>query len=137
MLLIFIFGLVEGAESLLKLRYIEVTEDYILIKSLKKEKVVKFKDVAYVYNLISFRGDYLLLWYNDVETGKLEVVLVRPAMNKISISSYLYREGDLEITKFIKEKAMRENHEYLKTDKRRWFLFSIRPDFFDNPSDRA
>lgn len=129
MLLIFLYCLVAATEALLKLRYIEVTEDYILIKSIKKEKVVKFKDVAYLYNLISFRGDYLVLWYNDVETGKLEVILVRPEMSKTGIASYIYREGDLDITKFIKERAMRENHEYLKTDKRRWFLFSIRPDF--------
>ena len=128
MILIFIFCLIAATESLLKLRCIEVTENYILVKTLKKYKEVKFKDVVYAYSLISFRGSYLVLWYKDTETQKLEVVLVRPEMEKL-FSNFLNRGEDLGITKYIREKAMQENPDYLKTGNRRWFLFSISPYF--------
>ena len=128
MILIFLLCLIAATESLLKLRYIEVTENNILIKTIKKNRVVTFKDVVYVYNLISFKGNYLVLWYKDIDTRKLKVILVRPEMEKL-FSNYLNRGGNLEMTKFIKEKAMQENPDYLKINKRRWFLFSISPNF--------
>ena len=128
MILVFLFCLVAATECLLKLRCIEVTEDYILVKKINKLKVVKFKDVAYVYDLISFKGSYLVLWYRDTDTRKLEVVLVRPEMEKM-FSNFMNRVEILPMTKFIREKAMRENPNYLLDGSRRWFLFSISPYF--------
>lgn len=133
MILIFIYVFIEAAESFLKLRYIEVTENSILIKTIKKNKVVEFKDVVCVYNLINFKGTYLILWYKDAETQKLKVILVRPEVEKfqpkINISLYLEGGGELGITKFIKEKAIKENPDYLNINNPRWFLFSISPTF--------
>lgn len=128
MIAIFSFCLIVMTECFLKLRYIQATENYIIIKTLKKDKVVKYKDVVFVYNLISYRGTYLVLWYKDQETQKLEVVLVRPEMEKFLFYD-IDAGDDLPITKFIKEKAIKENPEYVKNGKRRWFLFSISPYF--------
>ena len=130
MIAIFVFCTIVATECLLKLRYIEVNENYILIKAFKKTKVVKFKDVVFVYNLISYRGIYLVLWYKDTETQKLEVVLVRPKMEKIFFND-IDAGDDLRMTKFIREKAIAENPEYVKNGKRRWFLFSISPYFWN------
>jgi hypothetical protein len=126
MIAIFAFCLIVATECLLKLRRIEVTEKYILVKTIRKDKVVNFKDVAFVYSLISYRGTYMVLWYKDTETQKLEVVLVRPEMEK-AIFNDLDGGEDLPITKFIREKAIKENVEYVKYGKRRWLFFSLSP----------
>lgn len=134
MILIFIYVFIEATESFINLRYIKVTENNILIKGLNGDKIIEFKDVVYVYNLINVKGTYLVLWYKDKETQKLKVVLVRPEMEKFipKLNYSLYLKGakeDLEITKFIKEKAMSQNPGYLKINNPRWFLFSISPNF--------
>lgn len=133
MIIIFLYVFIEATESFLKLRYIEVMENSILIKTIRKNKVIEFKDVVCVYNLINFKGTYLVLWYKDTATQKLKVILVRPETEKlqpkIDISLYTTGGGELSITKFIREKAIKENPDYLKINNPRWFLFSISPTF--------
>jgi hypothetical protein len=133
MILIFLYVLIEATESFINLRYIEVNENNILIKALNGKKIIEYKDIVYVYNLINIKGAYLVLWYKDKETQKLKVVFVMPEMqklfSKIKTSFYFNGEEELDITKFIKEKAMKENPDYLKINNPRWFLFSINPTF--------
>lgn len=129
---ILFYVFVSATESFIKLRYIEVTENNILIKTITKNKIVEFKNIAYVYDLINIKGNHLVLWYMDTEEQKLKVILMKPEMEKISFKRefpFYEKKEELNITKFIKEKAKKENPDYLNTNNTRYFLFSISPTF--------
>src|SRR3989339_173043 len=116
-------------ESILKLKYIEVSEDCILINH---KKTIEYKNIVYVYNLRYENGYGLVLWYLDIKTNKLKVILVFP--EKENSVKYTYRDTlfntvELQVTKFIKEKAIKSNPHYLNINNRRYFLFSISPTF--------
>lgn len=133
MIFIFLYTTVAATECLLRLKYIEVTENYISIATTKGRKEIQFKDIMCVYNLISFKGAYLVVWYREMKTNKLKVILVRPEKESspsgFTSPFYLNSSEELSITKFIKEKAVKENPDYIKIYKPRWFLFSISPTF--------
>lgn len=129
-ILIFSYVLISSTESILKLKYIEVSEDNILIKN--KEKIIEYRNVVYVYNLVNINGTSLVLWYKDTKTNKLKVILVRPEKENSIDNTYhnsVLGIGELQITKFIKEKAIKSNPDYLDINNPRWFLFSISPTF--------
>lgn len=133
MLLGFLFILISATEYLFRLRYIEVYEDHILIKKIKGTEKIEFKNVVYVYDIVSVKGNSLFIWYEEKETEKLKVIFVMPAnenlLPKSNYFSLLVGKGKMEITKFIEEKAIKENPEYLNINNPRWFLFSISPTF--------
>jgi len=133
MTIIFIYIFITSIESLYHLKYIEVTENNILVKTIRGSKVINFKDILYTYNLINIDGASLVIWYKEETTNKIKVILVRPE-NKIpppakGFPVYSYEGVELEITKYIKEKAIKENANYLNINNPRWFLFSISPTF--------
>jgi hypothetical protein len=102
----------------------------ILIKN--NNKIIEYKNVIYVYNLINIKGNSLVLWYLDTEKNKLKVILVCPEKENSTNNTYgnsLLGIGELQITKFIKEKATKSNPSYLNINNPRWFLFSISPTF--------
>lgn len=133
MICIFIFVFISLIESLYALKYIKVTESCILIRTFKGEKIVEYKNILYVYNLVNIKGIYLILWYQDTETNKKRVIMVRPEneilLIKSNYSSYLFGKGEIEMTKYIKERAIKENPSYLNINNPRWFLFTISPTF--------
>lgn len=130
-ILIFIYVFITSTESLLHLKYIEVNENHIIIKTFGGNKIINFRDVFYIYNLININGSSVVIWYKD--TDKNKVILVRPDDETPSPSQgfpvYSYDGKELSITKYIKEKALRDNPNYLKINNPRWFLFSISPTF--------
>ena len=130
MLLIFIFILIKSIDSIHKLRYVEVTEENIIIKTIMGNKIIEFKNVEYVYNLMNINGNSLIIWYKDPKTQKSKVILVRPDEKnpaaKTGFPVYSYGSSELSITKFIKEKAIKENPNYLFTNSPRWFLFGFK-----------
>ncbi len=129
-LLIFIYVFIMSADSFYRLKYIEVTEDNIIIKKINGNKIIEFKDVEYVYNLININGNSLVIWYKDSKTQKSKVILVRPEEKnpspQVGFPVYSYGSTELNITRFIKEKATKENPNYLYTNKPRWFLFGLK-----------
>jgi len=130
MILIFSYVLISSTESILKLKYIEVGEDNILIRN--NNQIIEYKNIVYVYNLINIKGNSLVLWYLDVNTNKLKVILMRPEKENptnISYTNTLLGAGELQVTKFIKDKAIKSNQNYLNINNPRWFLFSISPTF--------
>lgn len=129
-IVIFSYVLITSIESILKLKYIEVNDNHILIKN--NNKIIEYKNVIYVYNLINIKGNSLVLWYLDTEKNKPKVILIRPERENstnITYSDSLLGTGELKITKFIKEKAIKSNPNYLNINNPRWFLFSISPTF--------
>jgi len=128
--LFFIFMLIFSIDSLYRLRYIEVTEDQILIKKIIGSEIIQFKDVEYVYNLMNINGNSLVIWYKDPQTQKSKVILVRPDEKNPSPETgfpvYSYGSIELNITKFIREKATKVNPNYLYRNNPRWFLLCLR-----------
>ncbi len=127
MMILFIYVLSISFISLLKLRYIEVKESSILIKKLNREEVLYYKDIEHVYDVKAINGIYMIIWYKDVNSTRSKVIYVKPKPDKeLSTFSYLLNRGELGITKFIKERAIKENPNYLYTNKSsRWFLFDF------------
>lgn len=127
---ILLFVLILSTDSFIRLRYIEVTEDSILIKRISGMEIVEFKDVEFVFNLINIQGTSLLIWYKNKKTNKSNVILVRPEgktpLPENNFPVYSYGSAELEITKFIKDKATKANPNYLYTNKPRWFLFGFK-----------
>ncbi|HAE36778.1 TPA: hypothetical protein DCX66_03575 [Candidatus Nomurabacteria bacterium] len=127
---IFAFIFILSAESFYRLKYIEVTEDYITIKGITGNKIIEFKNVEYAYNFINLNGNSLVIWYKDSKTQKSKVILVRPDEKspspQVGFPIYSYGSAELEITKFIKEKAIKANPGYLYTNKPRWIFFCLK-----------
>ncbi len=126
----FIFIFIISIDSLCRLRYIEITEDQIIIKKITGSEIVQFENVEYVYNLININGNSLIVRYKDSQTQKSKVILVRPDEKNPSPETgfpvYAYGSTDLNITKFIKEKAMKANPNYLYASSPRWFLLGLK-----------
>ena len=112
--------------SLIKLRYIEVGDESIKIKSFLGEKIVEYKDIEHVYDVKAINGIHLIIWYFNKEKNKSKVIYVKPKPEKLPVSSYLLNKGELDITKFIKENSVKANPNYLHINKSsRWFLFGF------------
>ena len=128
-LLLYIFLVIILVDFIFRLRHVEVTEDNILIKKMNGKKVVKFKDVQYVYDFINIRGASLVIKYRDAETGKIKVILTRPEEKNLSPKTgfllYNYGSVELKITKFIREKATKENPNYSYKSTPRRFLLGL------------
>lgn len=135
MIIGFTYTFISSMESLYALRYVKVLEDCILVKTINGYKKVEYKNIIYVYNLVNVKGIYVIVWYKDIETNKNKVILIRPekeiSLIKQSYMSNLLGKGEIEMTKFIKEKAIKENKEYLMINNPRWFLFIISPNFLN------
>lgn len=132
-ILTLLYALIVSVESTIALRNIEVTEENIVAKTIFSQNTIDYKDIIYVYNLISFKHTLLIIWYIDTKTNKPKAILVMPERKLISKENFssLYTSyiEDLAITKYIKERAVKDNPNYLNINNPRWFLFSISPTF--------
>ncbi len=128
--LIFVYVFILALDSLYRLRYIEITEDHIIVKGITGDKIIEFGNVEAVYNLININGNTLIVWYKEVKNGQSKAILVRPDENnpKAEAGFPLYSYGDtkLSITDYIKDKAIKANPDYNYAIKPRWFLFGIK-----------
>lgn len=123
---IFAYALILSIISLIKLRYIEVMDESIKIKSFIGEKLVDYKDIEHVYDVKAINGIHLILWYFDKEKNRSRVIYIKPKPENLPASSYFLNKGEFEITSFIKEKAKKANQNYLQVNKSsRWFLFGF------------
>jgi hypothetical protein len=112
--------------NFIKLRYIEVRENDILIKSFGAEKVLNYKDIVWINQNIFGSNWYILsIKYKDIETNKLRIIFILP-------EQYTRREEwkvinifqELNITKYIREQIIKVNPSYnLSNEPSRWYLF--------------
>jgi hypothetical protein len=108
--------------NLFKLKYIEVRENDILIKSPSGEKILEYKDIEWINQNIFGSNWYILaIRYKDNISGKSKIIIVFPEM-------YTTRErltifGELNITKYIREQIIRVNQSYsISNEPSRWYL---------------
>lgn len=103
------------------LRYIKVYEDYILIKFFNEEKVLDYSEIQSVRQVLGF-GDvgrrWLSIKYKDKQTNKIKTILVDPEIytkkeDRSSRSGFGYWRNELNITKFIRGKAIKHSSNYL------------------------
>lgn len=108
--------------SILKLRYIKVTESNILMKSLEEEEVLDYKDIEWVNQNIFGSNWYILsIKYKDIKTNKSKVIFVFPEM--YSSRERLTIFGELNMVKYIREQAIKVNPSYQEANEpSRWFL---------------
>ncbi len=108
--------------NFIKLRYIKVNEDNILMKSLKGEEVLLYKDIEWINQNIFGSNWYIItIKYRDIQTNKSKIIFVFPEMytNKENLSFY----KELNMTKYIREQALKANPSYrIEYEPSRWFL---------------
>ena len=113
--------------NFIKLRYVEVREDNILMKTmLGVEKILNYKDIVWINQNIFGSNWYIIsIKYRNSETGKLKVIFVLP-------EQYTRREGwkvvnifqELNVTKYIREQIIKSNSSYnSENEPSRWYLF--------------
>ena len=105
-----------------KLRYINVSENNILMKSLKGEEILEYKDIEWINQNIFGSNWYIIsIKYKNIETGKSNIIFVLPEMytNKENIFSF----SELNITKYIRDQIIKVKSEYkIENEPSRWAL---------------
>lgn len=105
-----------------KLKYIEVRERNILMKTLRSEKILEYKDIEWInQNIFGSNWHILSIKYHDNETGKLKTIIVFPEMYTRKENLAIFNE--LNITKYIREQIIKSNGAYLVSNEpSRWYL---------------
>ena len=105
-----------------KLRYINVSENNILMKTLISEKTLGYKDIEWINQNIFGSNWYILtIKYKNNETGKSNIIFVLPEM--YTSKERLFSFNELNITKYIREQVFKVNPEYKKENEpSRWAL---------------
>ena len=108
--------------NLFKLKYIEVREDNILIKSPNGEKILEYRDIEWINQNIFGSNWYILaIRYKDNISGKSKMIIVFPEMytNRERLTIF----GELNITKYIREQIIKVNQSYsISNEPSRWYL---------------
>jgi hypothetical protein len=108
--------------NVIKLRYVSVNENNILMKSLKGEEVLEYKDIEWINQNIFGSNWYILtIKYKNNKTGKSNMIFVLPEMYTSKERLFSFKE--LNITKYIREQAIKSNQSYnIMNEPSRWYL---------------
>jgi hypothetical protein len=97
---------------MIRLRNIEVTDNFIVIKSFRKQHKVAFKDIEYVSQPLLISPKIVSLKYNDIETNETKKILFMLSLRSVLFD--LFEEAD--ITKLIRAKIISENKSYTEAN---------------------
>lgn len=106
--------LCEFIRFLIKLKYIEVNENNIIIRSLhgNNEKVLEYKDIQSI-NQYTFNSIIIKIKYKNNETNKLNTMIVMPEVLIPKEDKYvLFRfrvRPEMNITKYLKREVLSKN----------------------------
>lgn len=108
--------------SIAKLKYIEVRESNILMKTFGNEKILEYRDIEWInQNIFGSNWHILSIKYREIETGKLKTIIVFPEMYTSRESLAIF--GELNITKYIREQIIKVNSSYnIANEPSRWYL---------------
>lgn len=108
--------------NLFKLRYIEVRESNILMKTFGNEKILEYKDIEWVnQNIFGSNWHILAIKYKDNISSKSKTMIVFPEMYTSRESLAIF--GELNITKYIREQIIKVNSSYnIANEPSRWYL---------------
>lgn len=111
--------------SLSKLKYIEVRQDNILMKSPKGEKILEYKDIEWVNQSIFGSNWYIVtIKYKENISGKSKTIIVFPEMYTLKENFTIF--GESNITKYIREQIIKVNQSYsIQNEPSRWYLTKI------------
>lgn len=108
--------------NLYKVKYVEVTENNILLKSLIGDKILEYRDIEWINQNIFGSNWYILtIKYKDKITGKSNIIIVFPEMytNKENLAIF----SELNITKYIREQIIKINPGYkIEDEPSRWYI---------------
>lgn len=112
--------------NIVKLRYIKVTENNIIINTLSGEKVLDYKDIEWInQNILGSNWYIISLKYKNNETGKFKTIFIFPEMYTAheNISLFANLSQELNITKYIREQIIKANPAYQQNNEpSRWYL---------------
>lgn len=109
---------------MIRLRNVEATNDSFVIKTFRDKKVIDYKDIEWISQIALINPALISLKYYDKETGDSRKILIMPSM-----SSQMFRFnviGELEMTKFIRERIIEKKPDYSKElEPSRWLPIGI------------
>lgn len=100
------------AVMMIRLQSVKATADKLVIKTLRWEKTVDYKDVEWVSQPAFINPILISLKYFDRESGTSKKILIMPPM-----SSQLFRLNifsEMEMTEFIRKRIMEAQPSYSK-----------------------
>lgn len=109
---------------MIRLRNVEVTHDSFVIKTLKGKKVISYRDIEWVYQIALISPVLISLKYYDNETGDSKKILIMPSMSSQMFRFNIF--GELEMTKFVRERIVENKPDYSKElEPSRWLPAGI------------
>jgi len=108
--------------DIFKLRYVKVSEYNILMKSLKGEEYLDYKNVEWINQNIFGSNWYIVsIKYKNIKTDKSNIIFLLPEMYTSKERLFLFSE--LNITKYIREQITKVNPSYkIENEPSRWAL---------------
>jgi hypothetical protein len=121
MLCVFLFWMFV---MMIRLRSAEAMNDKLVIKTIQSQKSIEYKDILWITQLVMIKPVMISLKYHDRDTGVSKKILLMPERN-IDLSG-LNSFKELEMTKFIRGKAMEANPSYSKfMEPSRWLSVGL------------
>lgn len=108
-------------------RGIKVTEENILIRSLRKETILNYKDIEWISQSYVGRPS-LYIKYQDRQTGKSKLLITAPQIyNTEQFSTLLFHPfRELDVTSYIRTRIQAFRPEYNKSmEPSQWIFFWI------------
>lgn len=111
--------------NLFKLRYIEVRQNNILVKSPFGNKTIEYSDIQWINQNIFGSNWYIIaIKYKNNLLGKSKTIIVFPEMYTLKENFTLF--GELNVTKYIREQIIKSNKSYsIQNEPSRWYLTKI------------
>lgn len=116
--------------STIKLRYIKVNKDGILIKTLNGDKLLEYKDIEWInqplFSPISYWG-HILIKYKNKENDKNKIIIIFPEfINFFAVAYTKFSIWEFDMTKYIREQVIKSNPTYsIENEPSRWYLFKL------------
>jgi len=113
---------------ILKLRYVKVTENNILIKKLNSEEIIEYKDIEWINQNIIGSGWYIILIkYKDIKINKSKIILILPEFYTEECSRYFMNTfKELDMTKYIRNQIIKNNQNYIVSEEpSRWMILKL------------
>lgn len=111
--------------NIIKLRFIKVNENNIIIKNINHEKIVDYKDIIWVnQNLIGSNWYIVTIKYHSSEDNKSKIIYMLPEMYSSNENVSIFKIGqELNIVKYIREQIIKANPAYqVENEPSRWYL---------------
>lgn len=110
--LLFGWAIIWISIMVIRLKSVEATHNYLVIKSFRGQKIVDYKDIEWISQLAMISPVMISLKYFDKESGESKKILIMPGKSSQMFNFNILRE--LEMTTYIRERVIAFKPDYSK-----------------------